>query len=212
MKLLTDLKIQTTSINFKTDHTKTDYKYFKVIERIGWVKKNNKKYPVYKAICKACNTVVAIPSPYFTDNKSVKSCGCSRSKIRCKNNPGLQRLFLKYKTRGNFDLSIESFEDLTTSNCYYCNNAPNQKSLSKTGVIYYYNGLDRINPKKDYTIDNVVPCCRTCNFMKGTLSQDTFLLKISQIHTFAPGLDKFGKFDESLNKKDNVEPSSNLKD
>ena len=203
MKFLTDLEIQKSPIQFKVDHTKTDYKYFKIVEYLGWVKKSNKKYPVYKAICKNCNKIVAIPSCYFTDNKTIKSCGCSRKLdlTKVKQNtehPAFKRLYLKYKSRDKyFDLTTTQFFELVTSNCYYCGNAPNNKVKSKTNLEFEYNGLDRVDPKKSYTFDNVVTCCKTCNFMKGALSQKTFFTKIGQIYNFAPGLNKFDKFGEN---------------
>lgn len=43
--------------------------------------------------------------------------------------------------------------------CTYCNGVFGQVKFGK--------GLDRIDHKKDYTRDNVLPCCRTCNRIRG---------------------------------------------
>jgi hypothetical protein len=48
-------------------------------------------------------------------------------------------------------------------------------------MIYYYNGLDRIDSSKGYTRDNVEPCCVICNTMKWTLSKKDFLKHIALI-------------------------------
>lgn len=59
------------------------------------------------------------------------------------------------KRRGlSFQLSKEQFYTLTAQPCEYC------------GRINEYNGIDRIDSNKDYTIDNCVPCCASCNIMK----------------------------------------------
>lgn len=39
---------------------------------------------------------------------------------------------------------------------------------------FFYNGLDRIDPKKPHNIDNVVPCCYDCNVAKLDRSQEDF--------------------------------------
>ena len=41
--------------------------------------------------------------------------------------------------------------------CYYCN-----LELNETGI-----GLDRLDNKNGYNIDNVVPCCGPCNYTRG---------------------------------------------
>ena len=45
-----------------------------------------------------------------------------------------------------------------------------------------YSGIDRIDSKEGYNINNCVPCCKICNMMKNNLSIDMFLSKIKQIH------------------------------
>lgn len=42
-------------------------------------------------------------------------------------------------------------------------------------------GLDRIDSKKGYTVDNVSPCCFTCNRMKGTLNKQDFIKQCERI-------------------------------
>jgi hypothetical protein len=71
-----------------------------------------------------------------------------------------------------FDLTKEKFEELINMPCYYCN------SFNEKEVI----GIDRINSSMNYTIENCVPCCKICNFMKGTLTKNTF---ITQAHRIA---------------------------
>jgi hypothetical protein len=44
-----------------------------------------------------------------------------------------------------------------------------------------YNGLDRIDNAKPYTMENVVPCCATCNRAKLNLTVEEFLARIKSI-------------------------------
>ena len=70
-----------------------------------------------------------------------------------------------------FELTKENFESLVSMACYYC------AYYNENEVI----GIDRLNSKKHYTLDNCVACCKMCNFMKGTLSRNTFILQAHKI-------------------------------
>lgn len=55
------------------------------------------------------------------------------------------------------------------SNCAYCGEEPYQTYKVKGGYGYFtYNGIDRIDNELGYIVDNVVACCGTCNYAKGT--------------------------------------------
>ena len=64
-------------------------------------------------------------------------------------------------------LPIEDFEILVKSNCHYCGAEP-----------VTLNGIDRLDNKKGYFLDNCVPCCPVCNWMKSDLSLNEFSEKI----------------------------------
>ena len=87
-----------------------------------------------------------------------------------------------------FLLTFDEFMNLVKKPCYYCGEPPRPASeelLKKRGntkePTFYYNGIDRIDPKLDYTIDNVVTCCPTCNYMKHTLTQEGFYRQLVKI-------------------------------
>ncbi len=65
--------------------------------------------------------------------------------------------------RKTFSLTRDQFLTFWQQPCYYCG----------TGIETV--GLDRIHNNKGYTIDNVVSCCKTCNFMKRSMSQKEFI-------------------------------------
>ena len=88
-----------------------------------------------------------------------------------------------------YDLTQDQFESLITQNCYYCGAPPrpaSESAIKDRGnprqPTFYYNGIDRINSELGYTIENCVPCCPTCNYMKRTLQQDDFYKQIIKIY------------------------------
>lgn len=70
-----------------------------------------------------------------------------------------------------FEINKEQFESIVLMPCYYCG------SYNEEEVV----GIDRLNSSKNYSTDNCVPCCKTCNFMKGTLSKNTFIQQAHKI-------------------------------
>ena len=72
---------------------------------------------------------------------------------------------------------------LTKQLCHYCGAAPSQTHNRKTwNGNYIYNGLDRADNTKGYTVDNVVPCCKVCNGAKGTMTVEEFRLWAVRLH------------------------------
>lgn len=128
-----------------------------------------------------------------------RSCGCGQSDaVRKANtlpdNEGIINKLLKtLKTNADrrgraITLSRSSFVALITQPCHYCGCAPDQdwatRCHNRTGTTsegFKYHGLDRIDGDLGYYPFNVVTCCKTCNFMKGKLSYDTFTTKIKAI-------------------------------
>lgn len=87
-----------------------------------------------------------------------------------------------YKDGCDFD----TFFLLSQLPCYYCGRHPHRTVNAASSARkassnqlqdgnFTYNGLDRIDNAKGHTHDNIVPCCSTCNMMKGTLTLEVFL-------------------------------------
>ena len=113
-----------------------------------------------------------------------------------------RNIFHSYKTRSmlrvrrgnhsnNFNLTFEDFQKLIGQNCTYCGQVPNHKHNCFAGAKnpmpenlangwISYNGLDRIDSTEDYTLDNVVTCCGSCNQLKGSLTLSEFIQKVEK--------------------------------
>jgi len=90
----------------------------------------------------------------------------------------------KSKNR-EFKLTPNEFELLTKNNCYYCGEIPsNIKHARNRTEIYIYNGIDRKDNNKGYISENVVSCCKRCNFMKLKLSDLDFINHIKKIYEY----------------------------
>lgn len=102
--------------------------------------------------------------------------GCNKCQASFED-PELNKIKRAYKSnakaRGlSWELTDEQFLELVTKDCTYC------------GHSQKYNGIDRIDSSKGYTINNCVPCCTWCNVMKLNHSESEFLAHIRQIYNF----------------------------
>jgi len=68
-----------------------------------------------------------------------------------------------------WNITIKELATLWQKPCHYCG--------EKTQTI----GLDRVDNKKGYTINNVVPCCPTCNWMKRDYLLEDFIKHCKKI-------------------------------
>ena len=51
----------------------------------------------------------------------------------------------------------------------------------KAAVRCRFTGIDRMDNAVGYEKQNIVPCCKSCNYMKGTQSLDKFLRGVNAI-------------------------------
>jgi hypothetical protein len=94
------------------------------------------------------------------------------------------------------DLPFDIFLKMSQEPCYYCGTIQYSSKnvfaddrtrgvmVSNFGVEhgnFKYNGIDKLDYDKGYVIENIVTCCRICNFLKQRLSQKDFLNQIQKI-------------------------------
>lgn len=148
--------------------------------------RKNRSFVYWLCSCK-CGRQVEIPSSSIIRGK-IKSCGCFLPQRQKFGNSSFKHLFYQYKAKArirnySFELNAEEFELLIQGNCYYCNIEPKQIHKKKNGFGHIlYNGIDRKDNTKGYTIENSVSCCGICNEMKMTKSENEFKQMIKKIY------------------------------
>lgn len=85
-----------------------------------------------------------------------------------------QKMFLAYRRGATnrelaFELTLTDITELWGSPCFYC------------GDVQPVLGLDRKDNNQGYFRANVVPCCKTCNYMKMALPLEVFLAHVDTI-------------------------------
>lgn len=127
--------------------------------------------------CFRCKRMLPISNFYkCKSNFDGYSSECNQCQHESKENR--YNIYKKNAKKRNieFHLSKEEFYSITSKPCNYCGG---YSRVDLNGDAY--NGVDRIDSNKDYTIDNVVPCCDVCNKMKLDYSTDFFLNHINKI-------------------------------
>jgi len=150
-------------------------------------------------LCKCDCGTYKIIVVYSLTSGNTKSCGClQKDRIRetshkrrlpkgvAARNFILRRYKRGAKKRGiEYNMTDEQMMEIMSNNCHYCGAHPsNICSPNHYYGSYIYNGIDRKDNKKGYTIDNVVSCCWECNYFKKERSYNEFLDLISRIHSY----------------------------
>ncbi len=136
---------------------------------------NNKRRNYWVCICD-CGNTVNIRRENLLKSK-YGSCGCYKKENIGKGDTFTRSdkwIFNRYKDNAKtrkllFNLEFDFFSKIIHSNCYYCNTSPSN------GKINLYNGIDRKDNNIGYESNNCVPCCKKCNFLKGSYNYNDFL-------------------------------------
>lgn len=91
-----------------------------------------------------------------------------------------------------FLLTLEEFLDFSQKFCHYCGEPPSniydlknpKTGQSRGGKAFIYNGLDRVDNRVGYSVDNCVSCCAMCNKAKGSLSYYDFLALVGRVYRY----------------------------
>jgi|SRR5208282_601992 len=118
--------------------------------------------------------------------KPLKSCGCLNNR-KSNGESARNRVLHDYKfnakkRRVNWGLTDEQFNQLTQANCHYCGRLPMSVCVGEYSTgSYTYNGIDRKNNLQGYVWENVVTCCKICNWAKGRLPYVDFIAWIADL-------------------------------
>jgi hypothetical protein len=72
-----------------------------------------------------------------------------------------------------WSMSIDDAIKIINMPCKYCN--VYKEMVNDDGITYSCMGIDRVDNKIGYTVENCVSCCSLCNYFKYTHSVDDFL-------------------------------------
>lgn len=153
----------------------------------------NSKY--YFADCDCGKKTLAHSARLKTGAK--RSCGCLSKQVHQKmklpgNSTVINHILKKYKYGARkrnfaFDLDKDLLEVMVLGDCYYCGIGPSNVARGVgSHDPFQYNGIDRVNPQKGYSLDNVVTCCRTCNTAKRNMSPKEWLNWVARISSHTP--------------------------
>lgn len=162
------------------------------------VAKSGVRQPAWRCICDCGNEKVVRVSHLSTC--AVRSCGCldmERKYAQFEDETPWRQVYSNYVRRAkkkNIALTIayDEFRKLITQNCYYCGAEPSgyyekkyrSRKDGRAHQTIRYNGLDRVDNSKGYELDNVVPCCKHCNTMKGALSVEEFRSWVMRVSAY----------------------------
>lgn len=146
--------------------------------------------------------IITIKQEYLR-NGNTKSCGCLNDESRRSRAKKMYLAATKFenstiasantiwrKRYKDGNISFDDFLILSKQNCYYCGEEP-IISCEKENSDYIYNGLDRINNDLPHNLDNVVPCCKYCNYAKRERSLESFEQWIKNLYeNFVKVVDK----------------------
>jgi len=159
-----------------------------VIEDIGHISSHRH----FRCLCD-CGKSVIVDGAKLKNNHT-RSCGCirketSRPKLRKGyGESSLNRLIDSYKRNAKrkkitFILSRDDMISLFKGSCFYCGCEP---SSIISGKNYYgeciYNGIDRLDNGVGYIVENVVSCCKECNYKKGSQGHTFFLQWVERVY------------------------------
>ena len=128
----------------------------------------------------------------------VRSCGClmdghpqSDRDTAVRKSLYLQQIKKRHSRKGwgAECITFQEYKELMKEPCSYCgaefsNFHKDQLRTGKiiSGLVIRYNGIDRRDNMKGYTKGNSVPCCKTCNKAKQSMTVKEFYDWISRVY------------------------------
>ncbi len=157
-----------------------------------------------------CGKTKEVSGKCLQQKRGTRSCGCLMSIVKTGANYKLridgESVIINKQyhihinnalDRGCKPLLKEDWLNIVKNPCHYCGEIDTrtvpscytshiryrnftEEELSK--YIAKINGIDRVDNSIDYSLENSVSCCKQCNIMKLTYSQEDFFNKIQLIY------------------------------
>jgi hypothetical protein len=152
----------------------------------------NPSNDAYK-ICTICCKEQELSMFVYDDDTFTKTCQTCRSQNKVQNarrdrdhrnlwtRTNLNRTFYSYQQDAEkrdieFHLTKDEFMEIIKEKCVYCGDISEEKQ---------FNGVDRVDSKGHYTIDNCVSACTLCNYLKHAMPVELFFQRIEHILTYS---------------------------
>lgn len=116
---------------------------------------------------------------------NTKSCGHCTGRAMAYGYAALKSKYRNYQSKAKarnliWQLDLFQFLHITQEKCHWCGSEPTQIISSPRGK-YIFNGIDRVDNKLGYTLDNSVPCCGICNLMKREMTAEEWMTQMEKI-------------------------------
>lgn len=94
----------------------------------------------------------------------------------------IKRMFATYLKNGS-NINFYDLKYLIFKNCFYCGEPPKNKVFSTNRKNFIeVNGIDRIDNDKDYSKENIVTCCKICNYAKRDMTLEDFKQWVTKVY------------------------------
>lgn len=167
----------------------------KVLSQTSSYKWKNTSRKRWLCVCDCGETVIKTTQQLKTGKtQQCKACAYANRPQSTRRLSAIERLFKLHildrakKKNISANITLDDYKHICKQSCYYCGEPPKLESVYKNKYskteYEYRQGVDRIDPNKGYTLDNVLPCCKFCNIAKSDLTLEQFIIKIKQVYRF----------------------------
>ena len=131
--------------------TTTEFFYRNASKPTGW-----------EVHCKGCGRAARRKSHFKHHEKNLERLKSPQARFQQIRNGARQRDL-------DWELSFEDVEGFWDQPCHYCGD--------EIDTV----GLDRVDNSQGYVLSNVVPCCGTCNIMRGSLTVEDWFAHMKKV-------------------------------
>lgn len=164
-------------------------KDIEVGEQVGYLLITKIERPIFYGLCKNCGKENKINSSHVNYILGGRGKGCHCSRRRTNATSEYKWRYESYRQAAqkrnlSFLISFDNFMDIVKRNCYYCNAEPEMRPThhKRWDFKFPMSGIDRVNPKIGYELENIVPCCSHCNRAKWDYTAEEFKSWIKRVY------------------------------